>query len=351
MSKKSPRLLLAGDVGGTKTNLAIFAMDEETNHLTLLRNKRYPSGDFDSLNAIALRFLGKGEEKICAACFGVPGVVRNNRSQPTNLKWEICASTLRADLGVEEVHLLNDLAANAYGISELEETDFHTVQTGLKNASGNRCVISPGTGLGEAGMFWDGKKYRVWACEGGHSDFAPRSDIEIDLLKYLQGLFGHVSNERVISGQGIANIYAFLRDSGYGKQKSSVAEEMKANDPAKVITKHAEDQSCPMCMQAVEIFAHCLATEAANFALKAMATGGVFLGGGVPAKLLWKLSTPAFRDAFVAKGRLESLMETMPVKIVLNDQAALLGAARYALDMFEEHSGTTRRRQPAPPHS
>lgn len=330
------KLLLAGDVGGTKTNLAIFAMNFETNHLELLRNKRYPSVEFESLNAIALKFLGAGDEKVHAACFGVPGVVRNNRATPTNLKWEISAPSLRADLGLEDVHLLNDLAANAYGIIELEDADLHTIQDGLKSASGNRCVVSPGTGLGEAGLFWDGKKHRVWACEGGHSDFAPRSEIEVELLDYLQGRFGHVSNERVISGQGIANIYAFLRDRGHGKQKASVAEEMKTTDPAKVITKHAEDQSCPMCMQAVEIFAHCLAMEAGNFALKAMATGGVYLGGGISAKLLWKFSSPAFRDAFVAKGRLEPLMESMPVKIILNDQAALLGAARYALDMLDD---------------
>lgn len=335
MARSAPRLLLAGDVGGTKANLAIFAMDEKAGHLELLRNKRYPSGDYDSLNAIALKFLGAGDEKVHAACFGVPGVVRNNRATPTNLKWEISALSLRTDLGIEDVHLLNDLAANAYGISELEDDDFHVVQDGIKAASGNRCVVSPGTGLGEAGLYWDGKKHRVWACEGGHADFAPRSEIEVELLEYLQGRFGHVSCERVISGQGIANIYAFLRDTGHGKQKASIAEEMKKTDPAKVVTKHAEDGSCAMCMQAVEIFSHCLANEAANFALKAMAIGGVFLGGGVSAKLIWKLSNPAFRDAFVAKGRLETLMETMPVKVILNDEAALLGAARYALDMLE----------------
>jgi len=311
-------------------------MDEKTRRLELLRNKRYVSAEFDSLNAIALRFLGKGDEKIHSACFGVPGPVRNNRAQPTNLKWEVDALTLRADLGIASVHLLNDLAANAYGITELAETDFVTLQDGLKNASGNRCVVSPGTGLGEAGLFWDGHKYRVWACEGGHADFAPRSEIENELLAYLQTRFGHVSNERIISGQGLTNIYAFLRDTAKFPQLPEVAEEMKTTDIAKVITKHAEDGSCPMCMQTVEIFAHCLAMEAGNFALRAMATGGVYLGGGVPAKLIWKLKAPAFREAFNAKGRLEPLMESMPVKVILNDQAALLGAARYAFDMLEE---------------
>jgi len=337
MASSNCKLLLAGDVGGTKTNLAIFAMDEESDHLQLLRNKRYVSAEFDSLNAIAQRFLGKGEEgKIHAACFGVPGPVRNNRSQPTNLKWEIDAGTLRADLDIASVHLLNDLAANAYGITELAEEDFETIQIGLKTASGNRCVVSPGTGLGEAGLFWDGKKHRVWACEGGHADFAPRSEIEVELLSYLQARFGHVSNERIISGQGLANIYAFLRDTGKFPQSPEVAEEMKTEAAPKVIGKYAEEGTDMMCMQAVEIFVHCLAMEAGNFALRAMATGGVYLGGGIPAKLRWKVRSQAFREAFNAKGRLEPLMENMPVKVILNDQAALLGAARYALDMLEE---------------
>lgn len=332
----SRKLLLAGDVGGTKTNLAIFALDEATDHLELLRNKRYVSAEFDSLNAIAQRFLGKGDEgTIHAACFGVPGPVRNNRSQPTNLKWEVDAMTLRADLGITSVHLLNDLAANAYGIRELTEEDFETIQVGLKTASGNRCVISPGTGLGEAGLFWDGKKHRVWACEGGHADFAPRSEVEVELLAYLQTRYGHVSNERVISGHGIGNIYAFLRDTGKFPQSPEVAAEMKTEDAARVIGKYAEAGADPMCMQTVEIFVHCLAMEAGNFALRAMATGGVYLGGGIPAKLRWKMRSPAFCAAFNAKGRLESLMESMPVKVILNDQAALLGAARYAFDMLE----------------
>ena len=331
------RLLLAGDVGGTKTNLAIFAMDEKTQHLQLLRNKRFPSGEFDGLGAIVTRFLDKGDEgKIHAACFGIPGPVSENRAQPTNLKWAVDGEKLSADLGIASVSLLNDLAANAYGITELEAADFETLQSGLKNPVGNRCVISPGTGLGEAGLFWDGKKYRVWACEGGHSDFAPRSEIEVELLAYLQTRFGHVSNERIISGQGLTNIYAFLRDSGFCQQSAEVIEEMKTEDVAKVITRHAEAGTCPMCMQAVEIFAHCLAMEASNFALRAMATGGVYIGGGVPAKLLWKLRAPAFREAFNAKGRLEPLIEGMPLKVILNDQAALLGAARYALDMLDD---------------
>jgi glucokinase len=330
------RLLLAGDVGGTKTNLAIFELCAKTGRLELLRNKRYPSGEYDGLGAIVKKFLLKGDEgKIHAACFGIPGPVSNNKAQPTNLKWAVDGAELSKKLAIPSVSLLNDLAANAYGITELEPKDFVTLQVGLKKPVGNRCVISPGTGLGEAGLFWDGTKYRVWASEGGHTDFAPRSELEVKLLSYLQTRFGHVSNERVICGHGLTNIYAFLRDTGYCKQSVKVTEEMKVDDIAKVITKYAESGECPMCMQAVEIFAHCLANEASNMALKSMATGGVYIGGGIPAKLLWKLKAPAFVEAFNAKGRLETLIETMPLKIILNDQAALLGAARYAFDTLD----------------
>lgn len=333
----APKLLLAGDVGGTKTNLAIFAMDEGTGRLQPRRNERFPSGAFDGLGAIVRQFLAQGDEgRIHAACFGIPGPVIANHAQPTNLKWAVDGAELSAELAIPSVSLLNDLAANAYGITELATEDFVTLQEGLKNPVGNRCVISPGTGLGEAGLFWDGKKYRVWACEGGHADFAPRSDLEVQLLAYLQTRFGHVSNERIISGQGLTNLYAFLRDTGFGAQNVAVTEEMKTEDIAKVITRHAEDATCELCVQAVEIFAHCLAMEASNFALRAMATGGVFIGGGVPAKILWKIQSPAFREAFNAKGRLESLIEGIPLRVIVNDQAALLGAARYALDALED---------------
>jgi len=279
-----PPILLAGDVGGTKTNLALFS-HRDKGGLKLLRSKRYPSADFESLNVIVAKFLHGEEEPVVAACFGVPGPVRNNRSQPTNLKWDVDGALLGSDIGTKAVTLLNDLAANAYGIAELQKTDFETLQTGLVSAVGNRCVVSPGTGLGEAGLYWDGHRHRVWACEGGHTDFAPRSEIEVEMLEYLQGRFGHVSVERVVSGQGISNIYAFLRDSEHGKEKPEVAEALKAEDHGKVITRFAEEGTCKMCSQAVEIFARCLAMEAGNMALKAMATGGCLPWGRHPGEI------------------------------------------------------------------
>lgn len=325
-----PYIILAGDIGGTKSNVAIFRVVSDT--LTLERNERYHSSAYPGLNAILREFLAGEERAIVAACFGVPGPVKNGRAHPTNLTWGVDAAEIASEFEVTYVNILNDLEANAYGISELKESDFAVIQKGSPDAEGNRCVVSPGTGLGEGGLFWDGKRHRVWACEGGHTDFAPRNELEIALLEYLIKQYGHVSCERVVSGMGIENIYKFLRDTERGKELPQVVAEMKAGDPRAVISRHAELGDCPMCVQTVEIFLSCLGAEAGNMALKAMALGGVFLGGGIPAKMISQIRSVAFTHAFNDKGRLAALMQSMPVKVILNDQAALLGAARYALD-------------------
>lgn len=323
-------IILAGDIGGTKTNLAIFTVIGDT--LTIGRNERFSSSSYPGLNAILREFLVGEKRHILAACFGVPGPVKNGRAKPTNLTWGVDAAEIAEEFSITYVSILNDLAANAYGISELKPADFAVIQEGAPDAEGNRCVVSPGTGLGEGGLFWDGKKHRVWACEGGHTDFAPRNDLEIALLEYLIKQYGHVSYERVVSGMGIENIYKFLRDTGRGKEQPKIAAEMKLHDPSLTISRHAEAGDCSMCVQTIEIFLSCLGAEAGNMALKAMATGGVYLGGGIPAKMLNQIKNVGFVHAFNDKGRLSALMQTMPVRVVLNDQAALLGAARYALD-------------------
>ncbi len=326
-----PSHLLAGDIGGTKSNIAIFAVNGE--NLALQRHERFPSSDFAGLNAILREFLKAGPPvPLIAAGFGVPGVVSNGQAKPTNLSWGVDAKAISKEFGIPYVGLLNDLAANAYGISQLQPKDFVTLQAGAPQAVGNRCVISPGTGLGQAGLFWDGHHHRVWASEGGHADFAPRNDLEIALLEFLIKRYGHVSFERVVSGMGIENIYEFLRDTGRGKELPAVAEAMLTESPGEVISQFADSAQCPMCVQTVEIFMGCFGAEAGNAALKAMAVGGVYLGGGIPAKMLQHLRGTSFLHAFNSKGRLSSLMQSMPVKVVLNDDAALLGAARYALD-------------------
>lgn len=325
-----PYIILAGDIGGTKSNLAVFRVIADT--LTMERNERFHSSAYSGLNAILREFLEGEKRSIVAACFGVPGPVKNGRARPTNLTWGVDAEEIAAEFSVTYVSILNDLEANAYGIAELQESDFAVIQKGAADASGNRCVVSPGTGLGEGGLYWDGRKHRVWACEGGHTDFAPRNALEIALLEYLIKQYGHVSCERVISGMGIENIYKFLRDTGRGREVTDIATEMKANDAAAVISRHAEAGDCPMCVQTIEIFLSCLGAEAGNMALKSMATGGVFLGGGIPAKMISQIRSVAFTHAFNDKGRMSALLQSMPVKVILNDQAALLGAARFALD-------------------
>lgn len=325
-----PYIILAGDIGGTKSNLAIFRVVSDT--LTMERNQRFHSSAYPGLNAILREFLEDEMRAILAACFGVPGPVKNGRASPTNLTWGVDAAEIADEFSITYVSILNDLAANAYGIAELKDADFAVIQKGAADAEGNRCVVSPGTGLGEGGLFWDGKKHRVWACEGGHTDFAPRNELEIAMLEYLIKQYGHVSYERVASGMGIENIYKFLRDTERGRELPKIAAEMKTGDVGVVISRHAELGDCPMCVQTVEIFLSCLGAEAGNMALKSMATGGVYLGGGIPAKMISQIKSVGFTHAFNDKGRLSGLLQSMPVKVILNDQAALLGAARYALD-------------------
>jgi len=327
-----PQILLAGDIGGTKSNLAILSVNDDT--LNVERNHRFPSADYPSLNAIIHEFLKDEKGHVIAACFGVPGPVKEGRARTTNLTWGVDASEIEKEFSIPQVSLLNDLEANAYGISELSPRDFAVIQEGSPEPEGNRCVVSPGTGLGEGGLYWDvkRKKYRVWACEGGHSDFGPRNELEIALLEYLIKEFGHVSYERVVSGMGIENIYKFLRDSGRGRELPKVASEMETGNVGLIISKYADSGECQMCVQTIEIFVAAFGAEAGNMALKTMATGGVYLGGGIPAKIFNDARSGVFIQSFNDKGRLSELMKTMPVKIVLNDQAALLGAASYALD-------------------
>lgn len=329
--------ILAGDIGGTKTNLAIFqVVSGDLGHALLeVRNKRYPSQSYTSLNAVLREFLAEGDEPLLASCFGVPGAVKEGRVKPTNLTWSIDAKEIGREFEVRHSYVINDLLANAYGISELKPNDFETLNAGEPGAKGNLAVISPGTGLGQAGIYFGGEKFHPFATEGGHTDFGPRNELEIAMLEYLLKQFGHVSIERIASGMGMENIYKFLRDTKRGVEIPEVAREMTTTDAGAVITKHALAETCPMCQHTMEIFISCLGAEAGNLALKIMATGGVYVGGGIPLRILPKLRSGAFFDAFCDKGRLSSLMRAMPIHVILNDNAALLGSARYALNGAE----------------
>ena len=321
-------MILAGDIGGTKTNLAFFAV--QGRGLVLVVEETFASREHSSLDDTVRRFVSAHALPIDSACFGVAGPVKHGRCEAVNLPWVVDARQLARDLGLATVALLNDLEANAYGIAALAPEDFVVLNAGAPDAEGNAAVIAAGTGLGEAGLYWDGKQHRPFASEGGHADFAPRHALEADLLRYLLAQCAHVSYERLVSGPGLYTMYRFLRDTGRGEEPLWLGEEIRARDPAAAITRAALTGTCPLCVHALDLFVSIYGAEAGNLALKVMATGGVFVGGGIAPKIIAKLRETLFITAFTAKGRLRPLLEAMPVRVILNDKTALLGAARYA---------------------
>ena len=327
-------MILAGDVGGTKCNLAVY--DQLPGALVERASRRFLSRDYARFDDVVRDFVDAvvkpGGFKVTAAGFGIAGPIRNNASVATNLPWEVRGSSLSALLGIPRTSLVNDLEANAYGIRELTPQDFETLNEGAPGAEGPQAVIAAGTGLGEAGLFWDGKTHRPFSSEGGHSDLAARNETEDDLVVYLRKKFnGHVSAERVLSGPGLKNIYDFLRDTGRGTEEPWLKEAMEKGDPAAAISKAALEGSSPLVGQALDLFVTLYGSEAGNLALKLMATGGVFVGGGIAPKILPRMRSPLFMEAFLSKGRLRPVLEQIPVRVILNDRTALLGAARCAV--------------------
>jgi glucokinase len=323
-------MLLAGDVGGTKTDLAIYS--SESGPRAPVVEKTFPSDAYASLEDVVREFLAQQDLEISRASFGVAGPVVDGRAKITNLPWEISEDRLEEELGFP-VRLLNDLEAIAYAVPSLEPGDVETLNAGQSAEGGAIAVIAPGTGLGEAFLTWDGSRYRAHASEGGHADFAPGSQLEIDLLRYLQERFGHVSYERVCSGQGIANIYAFLKDSGY-EEPDWLAERLAvAEDPTPVIVEVAlGEKACEICATALATFVSILGAEAGNMALKILATGGVYLGGGIPPRVLAALRGERFMEAFRHKGRFADFVARVPVHVILNAKVALFGAACHGLE-------------------
>ncbi len=321
-------MILAGDVGGTNTRLAFF--DGGATKLTPVAMEVFPSRAHNGLEEIVRQFLAQHNLLVEAASFGIAGPVQHGRSQTPNLPWIVDAAALAKVLGLPAVDLINDLEANAHGILALDPEDFSMLHAGAADASGNCALISAGTGLGEAGLLAVGSGYRPFASEGGHADFAPQNETEVGLLHYLVPRFGHVSYERVLSGPGLYNIYQFLRDTGRAKEPTWLEEALRQGDPPATIAQSALKGSCELCVMALDQFVSIYGAEAGNLALKVKATGGVFIGGGIAPKILAKLREPGFLKAFTAKGRVSGLLEAIPVRVILNDKAALLGAGRVA---------------------
>ena len=324
-------MILAGDIGATNARLAAF--ETEGNRLQCVVEKIYSSREHHGLAEIVADFTRTEGIPAQSACFGVAGPVRGGRSKISNLPWIIDSQELATQLKLRTVGLINDLEAFAYGLDALESKDFVTLSEGSSEAEGNTAVVSAGSGLGEAGLYWDGYRHHPFACEGGHTEFAPKNDVEIELLQYLMKKYEnqHVSYERILSGPGIKNIYEFLRDTSKEEEPAWLRDELAGtSDAPALISQLALTNKADICDRTLSMFVSVLGSEAGNCALKFMGTGGIFVAG-IAGKIVPKMKDGAFMDSFLSKGRMRNLLQEIPVKIVLNDDSGLIGAARFTL--------------------
>jgi len=329
-------MILAGDIGGTNARLAYF--QQQNGHFQLVAERVFPSREHREFGEIVSRFVDESGMRPDAACFGIAGPVRNGRVETSNLPWVIEQTRLAKQIHLSDTLLINDLEASAWGIGALASGDLVSLNHVSGSVTGNQAVIAPGTGLGEAGLFWDGKTHQVFACEGGHADFAPQTEQEIELLRYLRTRFGHVSYERILSGPGLVNVYEFLRSTESVQESPEFAAAMQKGDAAATISRAALAGTNPLAQKALEIWISVYGAEASNLALKVMATGGLFLAGGISPKILAGLTGPLFMQTFLSKGRMRALLEGIPVQVVTNEKAGLLGAARCAAVRCNQHS-------------
>lgn len=318
---------LAGDIGGTKTHLAIVEVDGT--QVRIEREATYPSRDYAALEGLLGKFLADADIPRHAA-FGIAGPVQGRAVQTTNLPWRIDADALQRQFGFAHCNLFNDLEAAASGLPALGTDDLLTLQAGAPSAYGNAAVIAAGTGLGEAGLYWDGQRHHPFATEGGHASFSPSDELEMTFFLYLKQQFGHVSWERVVSGMGLLNLYQFLCLHRRAEVPRWLAEEMRNSDAAAAIADAALSGRDEICAETLNWFVRLYGAEAGNLALKVMSKGGLYVGGGIAPKILPLLRNGAFIDMFLDKGRMRPLLEAMPVRVILNDRAALLGAALCA---------------------
>ncbi len=325
--------ILVGDIGGTKTTLAVAS--PKCGARDLSNKKTFQSRKFSSLEAILEEFLNEATPSIGSAVLGIAGPVVEGHVKTTNLPWKLVEANLAKDLGLSSVKFINDVEAMAYGILYLDESELIVLNQGIPSMGGTAAVIAPGTGLGEAFLTWDGTRYNAHASEGGHADFGPKTLLEWELLNFIKEQIGHVSYERVCSGPGIANIYDYLKHGGYGDEPDWLSAQLAdAEDATPVIVGAALDdkRSCPICVKALEEFVSILGSEVGNLALKVMATGGIYLGGGIVPRILPFLKKEILIKSFRNKGRYADLMQRIPVSIILSPDVAIFGAAHKALE-------------------
>ena len=317
--------VLAGDIGGTKTSLGIFIKGKRRPLLKFFSS--YPSAEYKGLEDIIGLFLSENPVKVQNACFGIAGPVENGRCKTTNFPWDVDESGIKKIFKLKKVTLINDLSAMAASVPFLGRSEIFTVNRARPQKNGNISLIAPGTGLGQALLVYHDGKYIPVPSEGGHVDFAPGNDLEAGLLAFLGKQYGHVSIERVISGIGIINIYNYLKSTGKYTEPKWLAKKIKTEEPAKVINDSAGEKGQKLCLKTIDTFLSILGAAAGNLALTGLTKGGVYIGGGIPPKLLWRFKEDTFMKAFIDKGRFSGLMEKIPVNVILNSNAALLGAA------------------------
>jgi glucokinase len=328
-------MLLAGDIGGTKTILALY--EEGSDPTSPLREETYPSGEYDNLEAVVGEFLQSregGQQQVHRAVFGVAGPVVSGKATLPNLPWVIRETELKRTLGFRRVTLINDLEAIGHAVPALADSDLETIKQGRAESRGNIAVLAPGTGLGETFLSWNGSRYTIHPSEAGHGDFAPVDELQIGLLECMLQRFDHVSYERVCSGTGIPNIYAYIRDRGLAEEPAWLAEQLTgATDPNAIIIEKAiqPEPDCRICTLTIETFVSILAAEAGNMVLRHMATGGLYLGGGIPPRIIPLLRRPNFKEWFVRKGRLSHLPDNAPVQVIMHPKTALIGSASFGL--------------------
>ncbi len=320
--------ILSGDVGGTNTRLAV--LEPQNGGFVKKAARTVPSADYDCLEDAIRDFFDTTAEPCSFAAFGIAGPVVGDRCEATNLPWIVDAANLRSALGFEKVAVLNDLKAQALGIRFLKRDDFETLHAG-KAKPGNRALIAAGTGLGQAGLFFDGHRHRVFATEGGHADFAPHDEIHIELLRFLTDRFGRASWERVVSGSGLRNLFHFLVE-GLDMEPIPELAIGEGRPSPQQISSAALEKRCPVADRALDIFVQLYGAEAGNLALKTLAVNGLFIGGGIAPKILERLRSSLFMDAFRAKGRMQGLVRNIPVHVILNGDTALYGAAGVIVD-------------------